>query len=126
MILFITVWGSFAADCAFNGDIVTSFNGCNPSTGIINTSDPDLQVTKVNSDFRQLVASVIRRVQIVMAIVAVGLIVWLGLLMVLPTSAETKESTKGKFISITVGFLFMIGATILVEWLINLIYALFQ
>ena len=53
---------------------------------------------------------------------AVGIIVWLGVLMVIPGNGEAKEATKSKLTSVLLGFLAMISATIVVNVLINLIY----
>lgn len=81
-----------------------------------------MKVTKSGSDFRDFTAILVRRIQIVTSIIAIGVIVWIGLIMVLPVSAEAKESAKSKFLSVLLGFLFMISATIVVNALINLLY----
>jgi hypothetical protein len=46
--------------------------------------------------------------------------------MVLPTSAEAKESAKSKVFSVVLGFLVMIAATIIVNGIINLLYEIFK
>ncbi|MCB9806531.1 hypothetical protein H6768_01275 [Candidatus Peribacteria bacterium] len=68
----------------------------------------------------------IRRVQIVTSVIAIGVIVWIGLIMVLPVNAEAKESAKSKVFSVAIGFLVMIAATIIVNGIINLLYEIFQ
>jgi len=83
-------------------------------------------VTKSGSDFKTITAAVIRRVQIVTSVLAIGVIVWIGLIMVLPVSAEAKESAKSKVFSVVIGFLVMIAATIIVNGIINLLYEIFQ
>ena len=119
---------SVFADCSFDPSgqggqsIINSFKDCAPETGIKAKNDVDLKVTKSGSDFRDFTAVLVRRVQIVTSIIAIGIIVWIGLIMVLPVSAEAKESAKSKFLSVLLGFLFMISATIVVNALINLLY----
>lgn len=121
-------FNSVFADCSFDPagqggkDIINSFKDCAPETGIKAKNDVDLKVTKSGSDFRDFTAVLVRRVQIVTSIIAIGIIVWIGLIMVLPVSAEAKESAKSKFLSVLLGFLFMISATIVVNALINLLY----
>ncbi len=118
---------TFAADCEFGaGDIREEFKNCNPSIGVKPSGDIDLQVTEANSDFRTITATIIRRVQIITSVIAIGVIVWIGLIMVLPVSAEAKESAKSKVLSVVLGFLVMIAATIIVNGLINLLYEVFQ
>jgi ABC-type Fe3+-siderophore transport system permease subunit len=73
-----------------------------------------------------MVATLIRRSQIVTSVIAIGIIVWIGLIMVLPVSAEMKESAKSKVFSVVLGFLFMISATIIVNALINIVYEIFK
>mgnify|MGYP000281721436 CR=1 FL=1 len=116
-----------AADCQFGaGDIREEFKNCNPSIGVKPDSNVDLQVTDSGSDFRTITATVIRRVQIITSVLAIGIIVWIGLILVLPVSAEAKESAKSKVISVSLGFLVMIAATIIVNGLINILYDVFQ
>lgn len=118
---------TYAADCQFGaGDIREEFKNCNPSIGVKPTADVDLQVTEQSSDFRTITATVIRRVQIITSVLAIGIIVWIGLILVLPVSAEAKESAKSKVISVSLGFLVMIAATIIVNGLINILYDVFQ
>jgi hypothetical protein len=120
------------ADCTFNPagaggqDIINSFKDCAPQTGIKAKNQVDLKVTKSGSDFRDFTAVLVRRVQIITSIIAIGIIVWIGLIMVLPVSAEAKESAKSKFLSVLLGFLFMISATIVVNALINLLYEILK
>jgi hypothetical protein len=79
------------------------------------SGDIDLAGDEANSDFRTITATVIRRVQIITSVIAIGVIVWIGLIMVLPVSAEAKESAKSKVLSVVLGFLVMIAATIIVN-----------
>lgn len=60
------------------------------------------------------------------SVIAIGVIVWIGLIMVLPVNAEAKESAKSKVFSVAIGFLVMIAATIIVNGIINLLYEIFQ
>lgn len=46
--------------------------------------------------------------------------------MVLPVSAEAKESAKSKVLSVLLGFLIMIAATIIVNGIINIIYEILK
>jgi hypothetical protein len=48
-------------------------------------------------------------------VLAIGIIVWVGLILVLPVSAEAKEQYKAKIGSIMLGFFVMIAATIIVS-----------
>lgn len=90
------------------------------------TSDINLSAVKEDSDFREITALIIRRIQILTAVVAIGVIVWIGLILVLPTSTEAKESAKAKVLSVVFGFLLMIAATIVVNGIINILYDLFR
>lgn len=54
------------------------------------------------------------------------MIVWIGLILVLPTSSEAKENAKSKVFSVIFGFLLMIAATIVVNGIINLLYELLR
>jgi zinc transporter ZupT len=69
-----------------------------------------------------LVKKIVNILQTIAFYFAVGIIVWLGLIMVLPANAEAKEATKSKLISVLLGFLAMISATIIVNIIINFIY----
>jgi len=69
---------------------------------------------------------VIRRVQIVTGVIAIGVIVWIGMILVLPVSNEAKEKAKSKVLSVVFGFLIMIAATIIVNGIINLLYEVFR
>lgn len=73
-----------------------------------------------------LVKNIVKQIQIVAFLISVGIIIWLGLIMVLPANAEAKESTKSKLTSVLLGFLVMISATIIISALINLIYDIFS
>ncbi len=116
-----------AADCVFSsGDIREEFKNCNPEIGVKPTTDLNLQVTDSGSDFREITATIISRIQKITAIIAIGVIVIIGLILVLPTSSEAKENAKSKVISVVLGFLIMIAATIIVNGLINLLYGVFQ
>lgn len=118
---------TYASDCVFgNGDIREEFKNCNPAIGVKPTGDIDLKATDGGSDFREITAAVIRRVQIVTAVIAIGVIVWIGLILVLPVSAEAKENAKSKVFSVVLGFLLMIASTIVVNGIINLLYEVFQ
>lgn len=116
-----------ASDCVFGGgDIRSEFKNCNTSIGPRSESNIDLDVTQHNSDFRTIVAAVIRRVQIVTSVIAIGVIVWIGMILVLPVSSEAKEKAKSKVLSVVFGFLIMIAATIIVNGIINLLYEIFK
>lgn len=61
-----------AADCTFSdGDIREEFKNCNPEIGVKPTTDLDLQVTDGGSDFREITATIISRVQKITAIIAI-------------------------------------------------------
>lgn len=61
-----------ASDCTFSdGDIREEFKNCNPDIGIKPSSDLDLQVTDGGSDFREITATIISRVQKITAIIAI-------------------------------------------------------
>ena len=129
MLTFCSVFSTqvYASDCVFSdGDISEEFKNCAPGIGVKPTSDIDLTVTDGGSDFREITSTIISRVQIVTAVIAIGVIVWIGLILVLPVSAESKESAKSKVVSVVFGFLLMITATIVVNGLINLLYEVFQ
>ena len=111
-----------ASDCTFTGDILASFGNCNPSSGLDTKANPDFSVVKSSSDFRTTMASLIKRIQIITSIIAIGLIVWIGLILVLPGNAEGKESAKSKVFSVLLGFLVMISATLIVSSVINILY----
>ncbi|MBP6921234.1 hypothetical protein KBB89_01665 [Candidatus Gracilibacteria bacterium] len=118
---------AYAADCVFGGgDIRSEFKNCNTSIGPRSQSNIDLDVTQNNSDFRTITAAVIRRVQIVTSVIAIGVIVWIGMILVLPVSSEAKEKAKSKVLSVVFGFLAMIAATIVVNGIINLLYEIFR
>lgn len=118
---------AYASDCVFVwGDIRSEFKNCNTSIGPRSESNIDLAVTEQNSDFRTIVAAVIRRVQIVTGVIAIGVIVWIGMILVLPVSSEAKEKAKSKVLSVVFGFLIMIAATIIVNGIINLLYEIFR
>lgn len=127
--LFLTCfWSSLvSADCNFTGaDSKTDFKNCNPSIGIKTDANIELSVIKDDSDFSDITAAIVRRVQILTAIVAIGVIVWIGLILVLPVSAEAKENAKTKVFSVVLGFLVMIGATLIIQVIINFVYDIFQ
>ena len=95
--VFVVFSGTFclAENCVFSGsDIKSEFKNCNPATGIQSKQNVDLNVQTSGSDFRKMTATIVKRVQIVTSIIAIGVIVWIGLIMVLPVSAEAKESAK--------------------------------
>jgi len=68
----------------------------------------------------------VKSIQTIAFYIGIGIIVWLGILMVIPGNSEAKEATKSKLISVLLGFLAMISATIIVNALINLIYEIFS
>lgn len=74
----------------------------------------------------QLIQLIVERIQLIAFFIAVGIIIWIGLLMILPANAEAKEATKSKLISVLLGFLAMLSATIIINALINSLYALFN
>ena len=82
-------------------------------------------MTNENSQFREYMATIIRRVQVITSVIAVGVIIWIGLIMVLPVSAEAKEQSKSKVFSVLLGFLVMISATIIINGIINILYEIF-
>lgn len=123
----MTTVDALGAPCKFaGGDIRDEFKNCNPSIGTIAEPGVDLTITQHNSDFRTVVAAVIRRVQIITAVIAMGVIVWIGLILVLPVSTEAKENAKSKVFSVVLGFFIMIAATIIVNGIINLLYEIFR
>lgn len=116
-----------ASNCVFGWwDIRSEFKNCNTDIGPRSESNIDLTVTEHNSDFRTIIAAVIRRVQIVTGVIAIGVIVWIGMILVLPVSSEAKEKAKSKVLSVVFGFLIMIAATIIVNGIINLLYEIFR
>jgi hypothetical protein len=118
---------SAASNCVYSdGDIKSVFKNCNPDLWINPEANPNYQITESGSDFRTFTATMIRRIQIITSVLAIGIIVWVGLIMVLPVSAEAKEQYKAKIWSIMLGFFVMIAATIIVSWLINLTYEIFK
>lgn len=69
----------FAADCVFDvGDISDSFKNCNPSIGLDPNAGLEYEVQESGSDFRIFIATAIERIQIITAIIAIGVIVWIG------------------------------------------------
>lgn len=129
LICFLTSIGmsAFAANCQFTGaESKIDFKNCNPSIGIKTDANIELSVVKDGSNFTEIAASVIKRVQTLTAIVAIGVIVWIGFILVLPVSAEAKENAKTKIFSVVMGFLIMIGATIIIQVIINFVYDIFQ
>ena len=123
--------GSFhiaIAECSFSaGDIRSDFKNCNP-TGpwIDHKADPNYAVTESGSDFRTFTALMINRIQIIASVLAIGIIVWIGLILVLPLSAEAKEQYKSKVGSVLLGFFVMLAASIIITGLINLTYEVFK
>jgi hypothetical protein len=122
-----TYHASAAWNCEFStSDIRSIFKNCNPDLWVNPESNPDYQVTKSDSDFRTFVATLISRVQIITSILAIGIIVWIGLVLVLPVSAQAKEEYKSKVWSVMLWFFVMIAATIIVSGIVNLTYEIFQ
>ena len=116
-----------ASNCQFSGgDIKEEFKNCNPDHGVRSEAWVNLNLGKPETDGRDIIDKFIARVQIVTSIIAIGIIVWIGLILVLPVSAEAKESAKAKVFSVLIGFLFMIGATIIVNGLVNILYEIFS
>ncbi len=126
--LFVGVFSSAYAACEFTNsdDIADVFKNCNPEIGIKTDDDITLEVTDSSSDFREVSAEIIERVQIIASIIAIGLLVWIGIILVSPVNAEAKESAKSKVFSVVLGFLLMIAATVIVNGLINIIYEVFE
>ncbi len=117
----------FADNCTFaGGNPKLEFKNCVPSIGIQTKSSVNLDVSKPKSDFRIFTGTIVRRIQIVTSIIAIGVLVWIGLIMVLPVSAEAKESAKSKILSVLFGFLIMLAATIIVNGIINIIYEILK
>lgn len=73
-----------------------------------------------------LIQKAVKFIQTTAFYIGVGIVVLLGIMMVVPGNAEAKEATKSKLISVLIGFLVMISATIIVNALINLIYEIFS
>ena len=93
--LFASVFA--ASNCNFtDAESKIDFKNCNPSIGIKTDPNIELSVVKEGSNFTEITAAVIKRVQTLTAIVAIGVIVWIGLILVLPVSAEAKENAKTK------------------------------
>ena len=93
----------FAANCTFTGaDSKTDFKNCNPSIGIKTDANIELSVVKSGSNFGTITASIVKRAQTLAAIIAIGVIVWIGLILVLPVSAEAKENAKSKIFSVMI------------------------
>lgn len=115
------------AECTFSaGDIRSDFKNCNPDSGIDPKADPNYAVTESGSDFRTFTATMINRIQIIASILAIGIIVWIGLILVLPLNAEAKEQYKSKIGSVLLGFFVMLAASIIITGLINLTYEVFK
>jgi len=127
-ILFLCTIPTFvsAANCDYTGNPLENFKNCSPKNVIQEWSEPQLNVTNSGSGFMLLVQKIVNRIQTITFFIAVGIIVWIGLLMVLPANAEAKEATKWKLISVLLGFLAMLSATIIVNILVNLLYDVFN
>jgi RsiW-degrading membrane proteinase PrsW (M82 family) len=116
-----------ASECKFNlKNPLNGFKSCSPIGVIQEKSKPNFDVTNAGGDFMRLIQIIVERAQLVTFFLAVALIVWIGLLMIVPGNAEAKEATKGKLISVLLGFLAMLSATIIINILINSLYGLFQ
>jgi|GEM_PF-979208 len=115
-----------AKGCTYTGNPLESFKNCSPTGVIQEGSSPDLDVTNSGSDFMKLIQIGVKSIQTIAFYIGIGIIVWLGILMVIPGNSEAKEATKSKLISVLLGFLAMISATIIVNALINLIYEIFS
>lgn len=102
-----------------------SFKNCNPSEGLTNKAGVDLDV-QTKSDFRDTVATITRRIQIIASILAIGGLVFVGFLLVAPVKEETKVGAKKGFMYATVGFLMTIIASIIVNAVVDLMYDIFQ
>ena len=123
-ILFFWCYSVFAW-CEYSWNPLDNFKNCSPENVIEQWSNPRLDVTDSGSDFITLIKKVVNRIQVIAFYIAVGIIVWLGFMMVVPWNAEAKESTKWKLVSVLIGFLVMIGATIIVNAIINILYEIF-
>ena len=84
----------------------------------------DLDV-QAKSDFRDVLAIITRRIQIVASILAIGALVFVGFLLVAPVKEETKSKSKKGFLYATVGFLLTIVASIIVNAIVDFIYDIF-
>lgn len=83
------------AKCQYDGsDPLGSFKNCGPTNAIQGSVKPETDITDTSSDFMTLIQKIVKQAQIIAFFIAVGIIVWLGLLMVLPANAEAKEATK--------------------------------
>lgn len=111
--------------CKFSGDIREDFEKCNPEIGIRVIPNVDMKVDKKNSDFRTIVTEIVERVQKTAAVVAIGLLIWIGLILAFPSKTESKEGAKSKVTSVLVGFLIVVGTTLIVNWIIKLTYEFF-
>lgn len=117
----------FAENCIFAGwNPKLEFKNCVPAIGIQAKSDINLDVKASKSDFRKFTGILVKRIQIITGVIAIGVLVWIWLIMVLPVSAEAKESAKSKVLSVLLGFLIMIAATIIVNGIINIIYEILK
>jgi len=117
-------WSGWSGSCTYSGDVRGDFKQCNPSEWLRAKADVDLDVQK-RSDFREAVAVITRRIQIVASILAIAGLVFVGFLLVAPVKEETKTSAKKGFMYATVGFLLAIIASILVNAIVDLMYDIF-
>lgn len=123
---FLPTFGA-ADGCKYIGsdNVIAEFKNCNTDIGVTSDQSGNLSVINENSQFRTYVATIIKRVQVVTSVIAVAIIIWIGLMMVLPVNAEAKEEYKSKVFSVLMGFLIMISATIIINGIINILYELF-
>lgn len=121
----ISVFAS-ASGCVYTGNPLESFKNCSP-TGVIEAENKaGLDVTDPKWGFMTLVQKAVKLIQTSAFYIGVGIIVWLGILMVIPWNGEAKEATKSKLISVLIGFLVMLSATIIINAIINIIYEIFS
>ena len=116
--------GGNSGACSYNGDVRSSFKNCNPSEWLRSDAGIDLDV-QAKSDFRDVLAIITRRIQIVASILAIGALVFVGFLLVAPVKEETKSKSKKGFLYATVGFLLTIVASIIVNAIVDFIYDIF-
>jgi len=83
-----------AGDCDYTGDPLENFKNCGPQGAIQGGAAPKTDITDTGSDFMTLIQGIVKQAQIIGFFIAVAIIVWLGLLMVIPANAEAKEATK--------------------------------
>ncbi len=101
MILWTVSVFASATGCVYdNSNPLKSFKNCSPVGVIQEGTDPQLDVTDSDGDFMKLVQTAVKLIQTGAFYIGVGIIVWLGILMIIPGNGEAKEATKSKLISV--------------------------